>query len=149
MPFVSHPHNFLGDCGAAAGWLCVNPSAACAVCAAPLPRLRWRSYCAQRLPSPYLGRNLPAFLCLPKSQPLNDDCSVASSLLFQCIKKSFFNQDGDKIQLLANSNQIVFFTLELQYSLNTTAVEVSNSQSGWQVQRSSQPHGPPSMAVDF
>lgn len=37
VPFDSHPHNFLRDCGAAAGWLRLNPSAACAVCAVPPP----------------------------------------------------------------------------------------------------------------
>lgn len=51
------------------------------LCVQPPLRLRWRSYSAQRLPSPYLGRNLPAFLWLPKSQLLNDYCSVAWSLL--------------------------------------------------------------------
>lgn len=61
-----HTDNFLGDCGAAAGWLRVNPSAACAVCAALRPQLRWRSYSARRLPSPYLDRNLPAFSVAPQ-----------------------------------------------------------------------------------
>lgn len=94
-PFVSHARNFLWDCGAAAGWLRVNPSAACAVCAdppspsslsTPLPHPpaemeELQSSAAPAKP-PYLGRNLPAFLWLPKSQLLNDCCSGASSLRF-------------------------------------------------------------------
>lgn len=59
------------------------------------------------------GSKLAAFLCLPESQALNDyDCSVAWSLLFQCMRNSLSNED-DKIQLLANSDKIVSLFIPL------------------------------------